>query len=343
MIIPGWVVLIPMVIGIVVAVRLGIYYKYKEYYTDMINEARKGELPIASLSFDEFLKFYNLNPDKWGITYIDNIKYNYKAHDKTAYRIVFNKYSDYRKFREWTTNKKLREREEKELTSNLAFCDQLKKDIQAMQEESHKQIHEAKERGMDLIQQCLANERAKKEKEKKKNDFGSLDSTCWPTWVSNEEVITAKPEVGKIYRRVNGEQVEYGFMKYDGKICWAISNGVKTLLASFFGKYNTIYDVPGAELDWNILLKEEKDIHKIEDGLYKRWNAKKGRYEQGFQLANGEICWVGCKIIKNPLYEGMEHVSGNIYKRWNAEHKSPEYGFKNKDGSFIWAYDVAEG
>ena len=137
------------------------YFKDWENYQDFKKQATRWHEKNVELTFDEIMKYCVIKPDKWDIN--ENF-ISYKTNKRTLYEdeikfyIYFGSYKEYRKFIQWWRNKKNREKQEAELLKGLEFCDLMKKDCQALKEESQEAIRKAAINSAKLIKQTIEND-----------------------------------------------------------------------------------------------------------------------------------------------------------------------------------------
>lgn len=134
------------------------YFKDWENYKGFTKEAIEWHNKTVELTFDEVMKYSAIKPDKWCIK--RNFIF-YKTGKRTRYGgednfyVYFSSYKEYRKFIQWLENKKNRAKQEDELLKGLEFCDLMKKDCQALHEESQEAIHKAAINSAKLIKQTV--------------------------------------------------------------------------------------------------------------------------------------------------------------------------------------------
>ena len=153
-----------MVLGITIAfMTLGIigiiyniyYNKDRTDYEVFENYATFwSDHEYVKLTFDEFIKYYNLNPKSWYV--IERYIYYYSKNNK--YYITFNTYKDYKKFIKWFADKEKREQEEEELKMALEFCDCVKAECEAQRKKSEEQIHKAIVDSSKLLAEAIKND-----------------------------------------------------------------------------------------------------------------------------------------------------------------------------------------
>ena len=137
------------------------YFKDWENYKDFTKEAIEWHNKTVELTFDEVMKYSAIKPDKWCIkrNFI-----SYKTGKRTRnggednFYVYFGSYKEYRKFIQWWENKKNRAKQEDELLKGLEFCDLMKKDCQALKEESQEAIRKAAISSAQLIKQTVEND-----------------------------------------------------------------------------------------------------------------------------------------------------------------------------------------
>lgn len=137
------------------------YFKDWENYKGFTKEAIEWHNKTVELTFDEVMKYSAIKPDKWCIkrNFI-----SYKTGKRTRnggednFYVYFSSYKEYRKFIQWWENKKNRAKQEDELLKGLEFCDLMKKDCQALHEESQEAIHKAAINSAQLIKQTVEND-----------------------------------------------------------------------------------------------------------------------------------------------------------------------------------------
>ena len=137
------------------------YFKDWENYKGFKEQAVGWHDKTVELTFDEVMKYSAIKPDKWNIS--GNL-ISYKTGKCTSnggvddFYIYFGSYKEYRKFIQWWRNKKNRAKQEEELLKGLEFCDLMKKDCQALKEESQEAIRKAAINSAKLIKQTVKND-----------------------------------------------------------------------------------------------------------------------------------------------------------------------------------------
>lgn len=151
-------------IFIVSAIIFSIVFSYfKDWgnYQGFKEQAVRWHEKTIELTFDEVMKYSAIKPDKWNIS--GNL-ISYKTGKRTRnggednFYIYFSSYKEYRKFIQWWVNKKNRAKQEDELLKSLEFCDLMKKDCQALHEESQEAIRKAAINSAKLIKQTVEND-----------------------------------------------------------------------------------------------------------------------------------------------------------------------------------------
>ena len=137
------------------------YFKDWENYKGFTKEAIEWHNKTVELTFDEVMKYSAIKPDKWCIkknfiSYKTGKRTRNGGEDK--FYVYFSSYKEYRKFIQWWENKKNRAKQEDELLKGLEFCDLMKKDCQALHEESQEAIRKATISSAQLIKQTVEND-----------------------------------------------------------------------------------------------------------------------------------------------------------------------------------------
>lgn len=133
------------------------YFKDWENYQGFKEEATRWHDKTVELTFDEVMKYSVIKPDKWDISgsYISYEIGKKNIIGENNFYVYFGSYKEYRKFIQWWQNKKGREKQEAELLKGLEFCDLMKKDCQALKEESQEAIRKAAINSAKLIKQTI--------------------------------------------------------------------------------------------------------------------------------------------------------------------------------------------
>lgn len=155
--------LIGLGIFIVLAIIFSIvsnYFKYWGNYQGFKEQAIGWHEKTVKLTFDEVMKYSAIKPDKW---YVSGNLISYKIDKKniigeSKFYVYFSSYKEYRKFIQWWENKKTKAMQEAELLKGLEFCDLMKKDCQALKEESQEAIRKAAINSAKLIKQTVEND-----------------------------------------------------------------------------------------------------------------------------------------------------------------------------------------
>ncbi len=156
--------IIGIVIGIIVL--LFILTKVYDYWTNFntymrtLTEAKSYGRKHTTLTFDNFKKYYAVNPDKWEFNYIWVRYITEKKMNQMEYMyIVFPKYKEYKKYREWFEAREERKANEKQLMTDLEFVEYMKRDCNELKAKSSQQVKEACANSMELIKQAVAEDK----------------------------------------------------------------------------------------------------------------------------------------------------------------------------------------
>ena len=137
------------------------YFKDWENYQEFKKQTIGWHEKTIELTFDEVMKYSAIKPDKWNISG-DLISYNPGKCTCNGgvdnFYVYFNSYKEYRKFIQWWENKNTKAKQEDELLKGLEFCDLMKKDCQALKEESQEAIRKAAINSAKLIKQTVEND-----------------------------------------------------------------------------------------------------------------------------------------------------------------------------------------
>ena len=133
------------------------YFKDWENYQGFKEQTVELHEKAIELTFDEVMKYSAIKPDKWNISG-NLISYKTGKSTEDNFYVYFGSYKEYRKFIQWWRNKKNRAKQEEELLKSLEFCDLMKKDCQALHEESQEAIRKAAINSAKLIKQTVEND-----------------------------------------------------------------------------------------------------------------------------------------------------------------------------------------
>ena len=156
------------IIGIVIGfiALLFILTKVYDHWTNLntymrtLTEAGSYERKHTVLTFDEFKKYYAVNPDKWEFNYIWVRYITEKKMNQVEYMyIVFPKYKEYKRYREWFEAREEREANEKQLMTDLEFVEYMKRDCNELKAKSSQQVKEAYANSVELIKQAVAEDK----------------------------------------------------------------------------------------------------------------------------------------------------------------------------------------
>lgn len=137
------------------------YFKDWENYKGFKEQTAGWHDKTVELTFDEVMKYSAIKPDKWCVTgNLISYKTGKRTHNggENNFYVYFGSYKEYRKFIQWWTNKKTKAKQEDELLKGLEFCDLMKKDCQALKEESQEAIRKAAISSAQLIKQTVEND-----------------------------------------------------------------------------------------------------------------------------------------------------------------------------------------
>lgn len=156
--------IIGIVIGIIallfILTKVYDHWKNLDAYMNTLTEAKSYGRKHTTLTFDEFKKYYAVNPDKWEFNYIWVRYITEKKMNQMEYMyIVFPKYKEYKKYREWFEAREEREANEKQLMTDLEFVEYMKRDCNELKAKSSQQVKEACANSMELIKQAVAEDK----------------------------------------------------------------------------------------------------------------------------------------------------------------------------------------
>ena len=151
------IVLCIFIVFAIICFTVFSYFKDWENYQGFKEQTVELHEKAIELTFDEVMKYSAIKPDKWNIS--GNLIF-YKTGKSTEdnFYVYFGSYKEYRKFIQWWRNKKNRAKQEEELLKSLEFCDLMKKDCQALHEESQEAIRKAAINSAKLIKQTVEND-----------------------------------------------------------------------------------------------------------------------------------------------------------------------------------------
>lgn len=155
------IVLSIFIVFVIIYFTVFSYFKDWENYKFFKDRAVEWHEKTIELTFDEVMKYSAIKPDKWNIS--GNL-ISYKTGKRTRnggednFYVYFNSYKEYRKFIQWWENKNTKAKQEDELLKSLEFCDLMKKDCQALHEESQEAIRKAAINSAKLIKQTVEND-----------------------------------------------------------------------------------------------------------------------------------------------------------------------------------------
>lgn len=136
-------------------VFLLMFYIKKDYFNQSSRDDGKSEI---FLSFKDFIKFYNLNPDRYEIAYDYNddlrslnIKEEYKGYDiyyepsikfRNKYKVKFKLFS-YIRFYYWDKHRQKVKKKHKHNEDMRGMLELVQKDIDSIRKQAEKEIREA--------------------------------------------------------------------------------------------------------------------------------------------------------------------------------------------------------
>ena len=156
--------IIGFIVGIIVLLFiLGKTYDYwmdHDCYNDTLTNARSYGRKYTTLTFDEFKKYYVINPNKWEMNYTWIRYITEKKLNQVNYMyIVFSKYREYKKYREWYKAREKRKADEQQLITDLEFVEYMKCDCNELNAKSTQQIKEAYTNSVKLIKLAVAEDK----------------------------------------------------------------------------------------------------------------------------------------------------------------------------------------
>ena len=142
------------------------YNKYKEAYNDMNDEFNiyHQERKKTILTYDQFIKFYSICPDKWSIG-SKEIYYEIPKEKREKYRTIwgveeraffyikFAKYSDYRKYMRFYLDREKRQKEMRKNQEGLEFVALMENECNLLREKSMKTIAESAENTKKIVEE----------------------------------------------------------------------------------------------------------------------------------------------------------------------------------------------
>lgn len=161
------IVIIIIVLAVISLSFLCGYNKYREAYEDMneiLDDYYLKKYKKTTLTYDQFIKFYSICPDKW-IIKAQSVYYKIPEEKCEEYKTIwgeekysnfyikFATYKDYRKYRQFYSNK---EKQETELLNNkagLEFVALMENECNLLREKSMKTIAESAENTKKIVEE----------------------------------------------------------------------------------------------------------------------------------------------------------------------------------------------
>ena len=136
----------------VIIIGIVIYNRKRVHYTSWYKEGN------PSLSFDEFLSFYNINPGKWKVE--DAYDWNHNQYDMLFYqskegRLIFSwkTNQDHKDYLEWTRNKERRERGIKTAETLAKLTKDVREDVKFYNEKAQNEAQETYDRILKMMEE----------------------------------------------------------------------------------------------------------------------------------------------------------------------------------------------
>lgn len=136
----------------VIIIGIVIYNRKRVRYTSWYKEGK------PSLSFEEFLSFYNINPDRWEIKDIrdwdDNLHTTLTYYSKEG-RLTFSWKTnhDYNDYIKWTENKNRREWDIKTAETLAKLTKTVREDIKFYNEKAQNEAQETYDRILKMMEE----------------------------------------------------------------------------------------------------------------------------------------------------------------------------------------------
>lgn len=135
----------------VIIIGIVIYNRKRVSYTSWYKEGN------PSLSFKEFLSFYNINPGRWEVKDAydwDGNPYNMLVYHTKEERLIFSWKTnyDYNDYLEWTKNKKRQERDIKTAETLAKLTKTVREDIKFYNEKAQNEAQETYDRILKMME-----------------------------------------------------------------------------------------------------------------------------------------------------------------------------------------------
>lgn len=138
---------------VIIIIGIIIYDKNRVHYTSWYEKGK------PCLSFEEFLSFYNVNPDRWKITeewdYDDDELYNILIYHTQEGNLIFGWKTnhDRKDYLEWTKNKERREQDIKTAETLAKLTKDIRKDIKFYNEKTQNKAQETYDRILKMMEE----------------------------------------------------------------------------------------------------------------------------------------------------------------------------------------------
>ena len=135
----------------VIIIGIVIYNRKRVHYTSWYKEGN------PSLSFEEFLSFYNINPDRWKVR--DTYDWDDNSYDMLVYHakegnLIFSWKTnhDHNDYLKWTENKKRQERDIKTAETLAKLTKNVREDIKFYNEKAQNEAQETYGRILKMME-----------------------------------------------------------------------------------------------------------------------------------------------------------------------------------------------
>lgn len=136
----------------VVIIGIIVYNIKRVRYTSWYEEGN------PSLSFEEFLSFYNINPGRWEVKNAydwDGKPYNMLVYYAKEGKLIFSWKTnrDYKDYLKWTNDKERRERDIKTAETLAKLTKNVRKDVQFYNEKAQNEAQETYDRILKMMEE----------------------------------------------------------------------------------------------------------------------------------------------------------------------------------------------
>lgn len=136
----------------VVIIGIIVYNIKRVRYTSWYEEGN------PSLSFEEFLSFYNINPGRWEVKNAydwDGEPYNMLVYYAKEGKLIFSWKTnrDYKDYLKWTNDKERRERDIKTAETLAKLTKNVRKDVQFYNEKAQNEAQETYDRILKMMEE----------------------------------------------------------------------------------------------------------------------------------------------------------------------------------------------